>query len=161
MKNQKQNEQLIYELWQNAAFDEGTYELVDQIVKNLSNKETSKSLPIQEIYFELATIRNRNLISRNEQLKLRKTIVAFFGLSVGSHSALTWMMLSRADEIKIIDHDDISPTNLNRLRFGWESVGKKKIDVVENALLQINPFVKVFKSDNISSKSLIQSLSSL
>ncbi|PJE58272.1 MAG: hypothetical protein COU81_01590, partial [Candidatus Portnoybacteria bacterium CG10_big_fil_rev_8_21_14_0_10_36_7] len=93
--------------------------------------------------------------------KLRKTVVAFFGLSVGSHSALTWMMLSRADEVKIIDPDDISPTNLNRLRFGWDSVGKKKIDVVGKALLKINPFVKIFKSNNTSSKSLIQTLSSL
>lgn len=155
MKNKDNfQKQLIYELWQNVAFDDGTYQLVEQITKDISNKASIDKLPIKEIYFELSTIRNRNLINRKEQLKLRNTTAVFFGMSVGSHAALTWMMLSRADKIKIIDHDTISPTNLNRLRFGWSDIGKKKISLVSEALLKINPFVNITKSSDISSESM-------
>lgn len=107
----------------------------------------SKSLPeIKGIANTLTTSRNRNLITADQQKILQDTIVAFFGLSVGSHAALTWAMESRSDYIKISDPDTISPTNLNRLRFGWDTIGKRKTDVVEHELLRINPYMKVISS---------------
>ncbi len=155
MKNKDNfKKQLIYELWQSAAFDDGVYQLIEEITKSSLNKESDKELPLKEIYFELSTIRNRNLVNRQQQLKLRNTTIAFFGMSVGSNAALTWMMLSRADNIKIIDHDTISPTNLNRLRFGWEDIGNKKVDSVAESILKINPFVNITKSSDISEESI-------
>lgn len=109
------------------------------------NKKANKQLfgySVEEI-FELSTARNKQLILVEEQKKLRKTTVAFFGMSVGSHAALTWMMLSRANVIKISDPDIISGSNLNRLRFGWSSIGLYKVDVVESQLKDINPFAQI------------------
>lgn len=155
MKNKDNfKKQLIYELWQSAAFDDGVYQLIEEITKSSLTKESSNVLPLKEIYFELSTIRNRNLVNRQQQLKLRNTTIAFFGMSVGSNAALTWMMLSRADNIKIIDHDSISPTNLNRLRFGWEDIGNKKVDSVAESIFKINPFVNIAKSSDISEESI-------
>jgi molybdopterin/thiamine biosynthesis adenylyltransferase len=93
--------------------------------------------------FEEVTSRNKNLITRNEQVRMKKTVVAFFGLSVGSHAAITWMMQSRAERIIIADPDTIEPSNLNRLRFGVSSVGRKKTSAVAEALQEINPGVKI------------------
>lgn len=91
------------------------------------------------------TTRNQNLITTDQQAQLRHTVVAFFGLSVGSHAVLTWGMQSRAGVIKIADHDTISLSNLNRLRFGVESVGKMKTEVVKDQLLAINPYCQVIE----------------
>lgn len=91
-----------------------------------------------------STTRNKLLITDEDQQKLVTTTVGFFGLSVGSHAALTWMMLSRAINIKIADPDIISPSNLNRLRLGWSAVGKQKIDVTKKQLLDMHPATHVY-----------------
>ncbi len=89
--------------------------------------------------FIQATSRNKNLISDDEQQRLKKTVVCFFGLSVGSHAAVTWIMESRADHIKIADPDTIEPSNLNRLRYGWDSVGKLKTAVISDQIHEMHP----------------------
>ncbi len=104
--------------------------------------------------FELTTGRNRNLITATQQDKLRQTNVAFYGMSVGSHAALTWLMESRADIIKIVDPDTIDASNLNRIRFGWSQVGKYKIDAVAKLLKDMHPECQVVATTDISVSSL-------
>jgi molybdopterin/thiamine biosynthesis adenylyltransferase len=108
-------------------------------------KEVVCCVPSQKIFFELTTARNKHLVKVDEQNKLRNTVVSFFGMSVGSQAALTWMLESRADQIKIVDPDTIDPSNLNRVRFGVDIVGHNKVDVTEEGLFEINPFAKVYK----------------
>lgn len=98
---------------------------------------------MDESMTHVSTTRNKLLITDEDQRKLADTTVGFFGLSVGSHAALTWMMLSRATHIKIADSDNISPSNLNRLRLGWSTVGKKKIEITKKQLLDIHPATHV------------------
>lgn len=129
---------------------------VDKFIASYKRKIAKKGfrknprLPIltEKASFELTTARNRNLISAGEQQKLKDTVVVVFGLSVGSHAAVTWMMQSRADVIKIIDPDTVDVTNLNRLRTGWKSVGRFKVDIVKEELLSINPFASVISFKN-------------
>lgn len=151
-KENKIYNNILEELWTirnpHGFFDEASFKELKEKVNKQARKEKSAKrfnvkLPSKKAYFELTTSRNRHLINIDEQNILRKTVVAFFGLSVGSHAALTWMMESRADSIKIADPDTISATNLNRLRFGWEEVGRKKIDVVSEQLLEINPYATI------------------
>lgn len=142
---------IISELKEDSIFNPRSLKALRKLQQILDKKQnpdnlTPEELLSEETCFSLSTSRNRNLISFDKQDQLRKTVVGFFGLSVGSHAALTWMMEARADVIKIIDNDVISPTNLNRLRFGWRGVGRLKADVVEEGLLEINPHVKVIKS---------------
>lgn len=110
----------------------------------MNSKRLTTGFGTRKTRFDLTTMRNHNLITAQQQLILRKTVVGFFGLSVGSHAALTWMMESRANIVKIADPDTIEPTNLNRLRFGWETVGKRKTEVVKEQLLTMNPDAEVF-----------------
>lgn len=116
-------------------------ELGKRVYSKIGNK---KALLSKKAFIELTTARNRNLITPREQNILRKSIIGFFGMSVGSHAALTWMMISKADILKIADPDIVSPTNLNRLRLGWNSLGKFKCDLVKDQLAEINPYSKIF-----------------
>ncbi len=134
---------LIIELEENKKFESEITDLASWNIKYFKTKRGKRGL--ERLFFYLSTLRNRQLIRYNEQGRLTGAIVAFFGLSVGSHAALTWMMLSRAKIIKISDPDTISSSNLNRLRFGWGKVGKLKADVVKEELQKINPFCKIYK----------------
>jgi len=94
----------------------------------------------------LPTLRNRDLITESEQERLRETVVAIFGMSVGSRVAVTWVMQGRPDKIVISDPDTIDPTNLNRLPLPWSSVGKKKIDVFGKEIIGIHPNIRLISN---------------
>ncbi len=148
--------QLLEELFENSYYDDASYSTFEKSVEAFLDKSKDQEISMKELCFELATVRNRNLITSKEQQKLRSITLAFFGLSVGSHSALAWMMESRADAIKIVDFDTLSASNLNRLRFGWEDIGKAKADVVEKYLRSINPFAKIITETKIDPESFIK-----
>lgn len=132
---------ILIELWEirnpDKQFDTHSFE---EFKKDWVEKH--QDIP-HDTYVELTTARNKNLISNDQQEKLRKTIVAFFGLSVGSNAVMSWMIESRADLIKIVDPDTISATNLNRIQAAWSSIGAKKIDDLTSRLVSINPFVTI------------------
>lgn len=129
---------LLEELAENAPFSRTSQELHEKLRNNSEDQKV-----LEEAMYRISTIRNKELITEEEQDRLKKTVVAFFGLSVGSSAAITWMMQSRAHTIKIADPDTVSPSNLNRLRFGWDKVGISKVDAVEEELVSINPHVQI------------------
>lgn len=134
---------ILEELWEDSVFNNSSYSVLEKLAV-LDGKEDidSDKLP-EESFFGLSTSRNRHLITYEQQKILQKTVVAFFGLSVGSHAAVTWMIESRADAVKIVDPDVVSPTNLNRLRAGWDDVGIEKVYIVAKELKKVNPFTEV------------------
>ena len=154
LKNAMLKDEILAELWENAAFDPQTYSLLETLMVALAKEknaaEASASNPIpQNAFFELSTLRNRNVITHQQQDCLKKAVVGFFGLSVGSHAALTWIMESRADVIKIADPDTVSPTNLNRIRTGWSEVGTLKVDDVKQKIIEIHPYTKVISTTSV------------
>ncbi len=78
--------------------------------------------------------------------KLKDSRVALFGVGgVGSYAAEA---LARAGvgEIDVIDNDTVSESNINRQLCALTStVGRLKVDVVAERLLDINPDIKVNK----------------
>jgi len=157
----KKNKQdlLLRELWQirnpHLDFDEQLFKGFKKKMLSVLSKEKSGSSPVShKALYEITTARNRDLISINEQNILRTSVVAFFGMSVGSHAAITWEMTSRAEAIKICDPDTVSGTNLNRLRTSLENVSEKKVDLVSNELRNMNPYLSVYSSLDTSEKSI-------
>lgn len=159
----KTTEELIQELWHirnphldedDAVYKKFKKKILEEISHHKQKKTIDVNLPSKKAFFELSTARNRNLINIEEQNILRNTIVGFFGLSVGSHAVTTWIMESRADTVKIIDPDTISATNLNRIRIGWKAVGKRKVELVKNIILEINPFCNIHSFKHGSSKEI-------
>jgi molybdopterin/thiamine biosynthesis adenylyltransferase len=92
---------------------------------------------------EIRTARNKNLILPEEQEKFYNFRIAVGGLSVGSHGAITTALMGGAKEIKLADPDILSPTNLNRNRFDFLSVGVNKCELVARYIYQLNPYGKV------------------
>ena len=100
-------------------------------------------LPESE-FFELRTARNKNLITQNEQETFYNSTIAFAGLSVGSHAAITIAMTGGAKRFKIADPDTISISNLNRLRYGVQALGSAKVLVAAQTILEINPYATIY-----------------
>ncbi|MEK9176909.1 MAG: ThiF family adenylyltransferase [Patescibacteria group bacterium] len=92
---------------------------------------------------EVRTGRNRNLITKEEQDRFYGFRVGVAGLSVGSHGALTTVLMGGARVIKLADPDFISPTNLNRLRFDFTQIGMNKAEAIAQYIYQLNPYAEV------------------
>lgn len=110
------------------------------------NKTLAHFLPEDE-HQEIRTARNRNIITEDEQKKLYSLRVAYAGLSVGSHGALTFALMGGAKHIKIADPDEVSASNLNRIRFDYLSLGRKKTELVREYIWQLNPYAEITSFD--------------
>jgi nitroreductase len=93
-----------------------------------------------EALFELRTNRNRNLVTRSEQLVLQRAHVAIAGLSVGRNvlSALVRHGIGRT--FSLADHDNLATSNLNRTQGGLLDVGVPKCQLAAHALWELDPF---------------------
>jgi molybdopterin/thiamine biosynthesis adenylyltransferase len=118
------------------------------------NKTLAHYLPHEE-HQEIRTARNRNIITKEEQAKLYDLTVAYAGLSVGSHGALTFALMGGARHIKIADPDEVSPSNLNRIRFDFLALGRKKVDLVREYIYQLNPYAEIEVFDSGVSEELM------
>jgi len=109
----------------------------------------------EKLLFEIRTARNLYLISKEEQRKFYNSRIAVAGLSVGSHVALTITMTGGSKFLKIADPDEISASNLNRIRTGLQNVGINKTIALARQIYEINPFAKleVF-SEGINEKNI-------
>lgn len=88
--------------------------------------------------------RTENLIGANSLEKLKKSHIAVFG--VGGVGGYTVEALARAGvgQIDLIDSDCVDITNLNRQIIALHStVGKLKVEVMRDRILDINPNAKV------------------
>jgi len=112
----------------------------------------------KELFSELRTIRNRDLISASEQQKLASFRVACLGMSVGSSSALAHILSGISDRIKLADGAVISGSNLNRILTGVASIGKAKTLVIEQQLYEMNPYLDVHALPGKLTKETMQEL---
>ncbi len=90
--------------------------------------------------------RTELLIGEDGVKKLQNSHVAVFGLGgVGGH-AVEALVRSGVGAIDLIDDDKVCVTNLNRQLFATtKTIGKYKVDVAQERILEINPDVKVIK----------------
>lgn len=76
-----------------------------------------------------------------------KTILVVGIGGVGGYT-VTSLVRSGVSNIIIIDFDTVDITNINRQIIAYHStIGKKKVDVMESMLLDINPNVNIIKYD--------------
>ncbi len=96
---------------------------------------------------EIRTARNRNIITQEEQQQLYNLTVAYAGLSVGSHGLTTFALMGGARRVHIADPDTVSPSNLNRVRYTYLDLGRKKTDLAREYLYALNPYSTVVAFD--------------
>ena len=84
--------------------------------------------------------RTELLIGKEALNKLKQAKVAIFGIGgVGSY-VVEGLARAGVGHFVLIDHDDVSLTNINRqLIATTKTVGRKKVDVAKERVLDINP----------------------
>lgn len=92
--------------------------------------------------------RTKRLLGADAMNKLKNSHVAVFGIGgVGGHAADA-LVRSGIGEITIVDSDDVAESNINRqLIATTKTIGRKKVAVMEEHLLEINPEVKIHAYD--------------
>ncbi len=94
-------------------------------------------------YYRLKTNRNQDLITAEEQKKLRDYKVAVLGMSVGSNIAFVLTQAGISNHIILADFDELDTTNLNRILAGVHEVGLNKTIVAAHRVYEDNPFAEV------------------
>ncbi len=92
---------------------------------------------------ELRSARNRNHITAAEQVRLRRKIVGIIGVSVGQAVAMTMTLEGVGGEFRLADPDQISLSNLNRIRSPLRDIGRNKAVVAARQMLEIDPYLKI------------------
>lgn len=92
--------------------------------------------------------RTKRLLGINAMETLHSAHVAVFGIGgVGGH-AVDALVRSGIGEITIVDSDEVAESNMNRqLIATTKSVGRKKVEVMMEHILDVNPEAKVHVHD--------------
>ncbi|TSC75929.1 MAG: hypothetical protein G01um101430_99 [Parcubacteria group bacterium Gr01-1014_30] len=96
----------------------------------------------EDDFFELRTARNKNLITKGEQEKLRTFRIGIAGLSVGNSAALV-LALEGAETMRLADFDELSLSNLNRIRGSITQLGLNKTIMTARQVYELNPYAKL------------------
>jgi hypothetical protein len=113
----------------------------------------------EKLLFETRTARNVYLITREEQKIFYQAKVGIAGLSVGSHIALTITLSGGAKNMKLADNDTISLSNLNRLRYPLNSLGKNKAVFCAERIYEMNPYANLtIYNEGITEKNIMEFL---
>lgn len=97
-----------------------------------------------DLYFELRTNRNRDVLTFSEQKKYADFTVGIAGLSVGNSIALTLALTGGSQAIKLADHDNLSLSNMNRIRASVTDLGINKAYLAARQILELDPYTKIF-----------------
>lgn len=123
------------------------------------NGHTVKTVE-KEKYLALKTNRNQDLITKDEQEKLRNFKVAVLGLSVGSNIAIVLTQAGISNKIVLADFDELDTTNLNRILAGVHQVGVNKCTIAGRRIYEDNPFAEITKLEQgVSEENLRKLLS--
>lgn len=109
------------------------------------------------LFLESRTMRNKNLITADEQQKYAEFAVGCIGMSVGSNVALSLVLTGGSQKLKIADGAVISASNLNRVLAGVADIGNSKSIVMARRMYEMNPYVAIeCYNENITEASIIR-----
>ena len=109
----------------------------------------------EEGYLKLKTNRNQDLITAEEQEKLKDYRVAVLGMSVGSNIAFVLTQAGISNKIVVADFDELDTTNLNRILAGVHQIGLNKTIIAARRIYEDNPYADVhIRPEGISKENL-------
>lgn len=101
--------------------------------------------------------RTEILIDQENLNKLHNSHVIVFGIGGVGSFVVESLVRSGIGEITIVDFDVVDITNINRQIIALHStIGKKKVDVMKERILDINPNIKVHTFDTFVSNETIE-----
>lgn len=101
----------------------------------------------KELFLESRTIRNKNLLTAEEQQKYADFSVGCLGMSVGSNVALALTLTGGSQKLKIADGAVLSASNLNRVVAGVADVGSSKSLAMARKMYEMNPYLQIERYD--------------
>ncbi|WP_084524100.1 ThiF family adenylyltransferase [Nocardia inohanensis] len=87
--------------------------------------------------------RNRGKIQRPQQRSLREHRIGIIGLSVGNSAAVTLALEGVGGAFRLADFDELSLSNMNRLRAGVHEVGLGKAVLCARQMYEIDPYLDI------------------
>lgn len=102
----------------------------------------------EELFFEIRTARNKNLITKEEQKKYYSAKIGIAGMSIGSNILWPLLVSGGGKFLRIADPDTIELTNLNRLFYPISEIGENKVLVASKKAYELNPFIKIDPWEN-------------
>lgn len=98
---------------------------------------------LENRYWEIID-RQKEIINRKEQLKLKKSKITVIGCGGIGGAAVEMLARMGVGNLKIVDKDSFDLSNINRqLMSSLESVGQPKAKVAADILGSINPILKI------------------
>ncbi|MDC0718472.1 Rv1355c family protein [Nannocystis bainbridge] len=94
-------------------------------------------------FIELRSDRNRNKITSEEQIRLRKIKIALAGLSVGNAVAVTLALEGVFGELRLADFDTLDLSNMNRIRCAVHHLGLNKAIIAARQIYEQNPYANL------------------
>ena len=91
---------------------------------------------------DLRTSRNRELVTREEQLQLYAASIAVMGLSVGSNVVERLVTSGIGGKLILADPDTLETSNLNRINASYTDVGSRKIDIAARKISEADPYIE-------------------
>jgi len=108
----------------------------------------------RELFFESKTIRNKDLLTNDQQKRYADFAVGCAGMSVGSNVALALGLTMGSTQLKIADGAVVSASNLNRIVAGVDAVGVSKSLIVARRLYEMNPYAAVRRYGELDEEGL-------
>ncbi|MGV9410547.1 ThiF family adenylyltransferase [Nocardia sp. NPDC003693] len=99
-------------------------------------------LPREEFRL-VRTDRNRGKIQRPQQRRLLEGRIGVVGLSVGNSAAVTLALEGVGGTFRLADFDELSLSNMNRLRAGVQHLGLAKTVICARQMFEIDPYLDI------------------
>ncbi|WP_297626790.1 ThiF family adenylyltransferase [Nocardia sp.] len=87
--------------------------------------------------------RNREKIQRPQQRRLLDRRIGIVGLSVGNSAAVTLALEGVGGAFRLADFDELSLSNMNRLRAGVHHLGVGKAVICARQMFEIDPYLDI------------------
>lgn len=97
----------------------------------------------EELYLELRTAYNREIITVQEQARFRAGSVGIAGLSTGNTIATGVVLQGGCQRMRLADSDILELANMNRIRAGIDAIGELKTTITAKQIYELDPFAKL------------------
>lgn len=85
-----------------------------------------------------------DLYNRQEKLALKTPSISVVGVGGIGYWVAKYAVMSGIEKIYLFDPDVVEESNLNRLDFSYEYIGRNKAEVTKDVIIKIRPLISIY-----------------